>query len=138
MGIRLERHQESALAIARWLETRDEVARVLHPALESFPGHDLWKRDFKGASGIFSFVLKAPAADRFKPRAHAFLDALRLFGLGYSWGGYESLALQVNLSDRKVTTVPEEGPVIRLQIGLEDVADIKRDIEAGLAAASAV
>ncbi|WP_377288517.1 cystathionine beta-lyase [Rhizobium sp. SG2393] len=138
MGIRLERHQQSTLEIARWLETRDEVARVLHPALESFPGHALWKRDFKGSSGIFSFVLKAPSADRFKPRAHAFLDALRLFGLGYSWGGYESLAVHVGLSDRKVTKVPEEGPVIRLQIGLEDVADIRRDIEAGLAAASAV
>ncbi|SIQ00552.1 cystathionine beta-lyase [Rhizobium sp. RU20A] len=138
MGIRLERHQQSTLEIARWLETRDEVARVLHPALESFPGHDLWKRDFKGSSGIFSFVLKAPAADRFKPRAHAFLDALRLFGLGYSWGGYESLAVHVSLADRKVTKAPEEGPVIRLQIGLEDVADIRRDIEAGLAAASAI
>ncbi len=138
MGIRLERHQQSTLEIARWLETRDEVARVLHPALESFPGHALWKRDFKGSSGIFSFVLKAPSADRFKPRAHAFLDALRLFGLGYSWGGYESLAVHVGLGDRKVTKVPEEGPVIRLQIGLEDVADIRRDIEAGLAAASAL
>ncbi|MDQ0320149.1 cystathionine beta-lyase [Pararhizobium capsulatum DSM 1112] len=138
MGVRLERHQESALNIARWLDEREDVARVLHPALPSFPGHDLWKRDFKGASGIFSFVLNVDSADQFKTKAHAFLDALRLFGLGYSWGGYESLALQVGLSDRRICTAPVEGPVLRLQIGLEDVADIRRDIEAGLAAAAAV
>ncbi|OWZ92065.1 cystathionine beta-lyase [Sinorhizobium sp. LM21] len=138
MGIRLERHQESALTLAKWLETREEVARVLHPALPSFPGHELWKRDFTGASGIFSFVLKAESPDRFKAKAHAFLDALRLFGLGYSWGGFESLALHVGLGDRKVALAPTEGPVLRLQIGLEDVPDIRRDIEAGLAAANAV
>lgn len=138
MGVRLDRHQESALNIARWLEVREDVARVLHPALPSFPGHALWKRDFTGSSGIFSFVLKAGSQDRFKPKAHAFLDALSLFGLGYSWGGFESLALHVGLSDRKICTAPSEGPVLRLQIGLEDVADIRKDIEAGLAAAKAV
>jgi cystathionine beta-lyase len=138
MGIRLERHQESALNIARWLEERDDVARVLHPALPGFPGHDLWKRDFTGSSGIFSFVLKAESADQFKPKAHAFLDALSIFGLGWSWGGYESLAVHVGLSDRKVCKAPAEGPVIRLQIGLEDVADLRKDIEAGFAAAKAV
>ena len=138
MGIRLERHQESALNIARWLEERDDVARVLHPALPSFPSHDLWKRDFTGSSGIFSVVLKAESADQFKPKAHAFLDALSIFGLGWSWGGYESLAVHVGLSDRKVCKAPAEGPVIRLQIGLEDVADLRRDIEAGFAAAKAV
>ncbi|MDK1492210.1 cystathionine beta-lyase [Sinorhizobium sp. 7-81] len=138
MGIRLERHQASALAIAEWLESRDEVARVLHPALPSFPGHDLWTRDFGGASGIFSFVLKADSPEKFRTKAHAFLDALSLFGLGYSWGGFESLAVHVNLSDRKVAKAPSEGPVIRLQIGLEDVPDLRRDIEAGFAAANAV
>lgn len=138
MGVRLDRHQESALYIARWLEEREDVARVLHPALPSFPGHELWKRDFAGSSGIFSFVLKAESKDRFKAKAHAFLDALSLFGLGYSWGGYESLALHVGLSDRKICAAPSEGPVLRLQIGLEDVADIRKDIEAGLAAAKAV
>ena len=138
MGVRLERHQESALNIARWLEEREDVARVLHPALPSFPGHDLWRRDFTGASGIFSFVLKVDSADRFKAKAHAFLDALRLFGLGYSWGGFESLAVHVGLSDRRISKAPTEGPVLRLQIGLEDVADIRRDIEAGLAAAADV
>jgi cystathionine beta-lyase len=138
MGVRLERHQESALAIAEWLEGREEVARVLHPALPSFPGHAIWKRDFKGASGIFSFVLAAESPERFKPKAHAFLDALSIFGLGYSWGGFESLALHVNLNDRRISKAPSEGPVLRLQIGLEDVADLKADIEKGLAAARAV
>ncbi|WP_242223078.1 cystathionine beta-lyase [Shinella zoogloeoides] len=138
MGVRLERHQESALELARWLEGVDGVSRVLHPALPSFPGHDLWKRDFKGASGIFSIVLDGVAADRHKAKAHAFLDALSLFGLGYSWGGFECLAVHVNLSDRRVAKGPTEGPVLRLQIGLEDVKDIRADIERGLTAARAV
>ncbi|TWF49870.1 cystathionine beta-lyase [Neorhizobium alkalisoli] len=137
MGIRLDHHQKSTFEIARWLETRDEVSRVLHPGLPSFPGHEIWKRDFKGASGIFSFILKADA-ENMKARAHAFLDALTFFGLGYSWGGYESLALQVNLSDRTICKAPTDGAVIRLQIGLEDVADLKKDIEAGFAAVAAL
>jgi cystathionine beta-lyase len=135
MGIRLEHHQKSALEIAQWLETRDDVASVLHPALPSFPTHHIWKRDFKGSSGVFSFVLKADP-EKFKDKAHAFLDALSIFGLGFSWGGYESLAVLVNLADRTVAAGPSGGPVIRLQIGLEDVADIKRDLEAGFAAAA--
>ena len=138
MGVRLAHHQESALAVAEWLEGREGVARVLHPALPSFPGHELWKRDFKGASGIFSFVLAGKADGRDRARAHAFLDALRYFGLGYSWGGFESLAVHVNLSDRRIRTAPTEGPLIRLQIGLEDVADLKADLERGFAAAAAV
>ncbi|OJF89996.1 cystathionine beta-lyase [Pararhizobium antarcticum] len=138
MGLRLERHQESTLNLARWLAERDDVARVLHPALPSFPGHDLWKRDFCGSSGIFSIVLKVESEDRFKAKAHAFLNALSLFGLGYSWGGYESLAVHVSLSDRTISKAPTEGPVLRLQIGLEDVADLRKDIEAGLSAAAAV
>lgn len=137
MGVRLERHQESALEIARWLEGVDGVSRVLHPGLASFPGHELWKRDFKGASGIFSIVLEGGAPERFRAKAHAFLDALRLFGLGYSWGGFECLAVHVNLADRRIARGPAEGPVIRLQIGLEDVKDIRADIERGLAAARA-
>jgi cystathionine beta-lyase len=94
MGVRLEKHQENALGIARWLEGRPGVKSVLHPALESHPGHAIWKRDFSGASGIFSFVLEGGDAE-----AEAFLDALEIFGLGYSWGGYESLAVQVYLGD---------------------------------------
>ncbi|MGQ3291936.1 MAG: PLP-dependent transferase, partial [Shinella sp.] len=138
MGVRLERHQESALDLARWLEGVDDVSRVLHPALPSFPGHELWKRDFKGSSGIFSIVLNGGSPERYRAKAHAFLDALGIFGLGYSWGGFECLAVHVTLSDRRVAKGPEEGPVLRLQIGLEDVKDIRADIERGLAAARAV
>jgi cystathionine beta-lyase len=138
MGIRLEHHQRSALEVAQWLENREDVSRVLHPALPSFPGHEIWKRDFKGASGVFSFVLKVEEESRFKAKAHALLDTLSLFGLGYSWGGYESLAVPVSLSDRTIRTAPTDGPVIRLQIGLEDVADLRKDLEAGFAAAAAI
>lgn len=138
MGVRLAHHQESALAIARWLESREDVARVLHPALPSFPGHAIWKRDFKGASGVFSFVLKCVSPDAHQRKAQAFLDALTYFGLGYSWGGYESLAVQVRLGDRRLTQGSYEGPLIRLQVGLEDVADLMADLEQGFAAASAI
>jgi len=134
MGVRLAHHQKSTLEIARWLEGKPGVARVLHPGLESHPDHQLFKRDFSGSSGIFSVVLKGGGTEK----AHAFLDALEIFGLGYSWGGYESLAVQVSLADRKVANGPYEGPIIRLQIGLEDVADLKDDIAAGLQAANAV
>lgn len=132
MGVRLERHQENALDIARWLEGQPGVARVLHPGLESFPGHAIWKRDFSGASGIFSIAL-AGGGER---EAHAFLDALEIFGLGYSWGGYESLAVHVWLGDRTVARGDYDGPVIRLQIGLENPEDIKADLTRGLAAAA--
>jgi len=134
MGVRLERHEQSTLEIARWLEQQPGVACVLHPGLESHPGHALWKRDFTGSSGIFSVVLDGGG----QKQAHAFLDALEIFGLGYSWGGYESLAVHVYLGDRTIAKGPYEGPLIRLQIGLEDVADIKADITRGLKAASAV
>lgn len=131
MGVRLEHHRKSALEIAQWLEGKPGVARVMHPALESDPGHALWRRDFNGSSGIFSIVLDGGG----QKEAHAFLDALTVFGLGYSWGGYESLAVHVHLGDRTIAKGPKEGPVIRLQIGLEDVVDLKADIERGLAAA---
>jgi cysteine-S-conjugate beta-lyase len=131
MGLRLERHQKSAMELALWLETDNRVARVLHPALPSFPSHDLWKRDFCGSSGVFSIVLNGGG----RKEAHAFLDALNLFGLGYSWGGFASLAVEVWLADRKIAKAPSEGPVIRLQIGLEDVVDLRADIERGLTAA---
>jgi cystathionine beta-lyase len=131
MGVRLERHQKSALEIARWLERQEGVARVLHPGLESHPDHALWKRDFSGSSGLFSVVLAGGG----QKVAHAFLDALGIFGLGHSWGGFESLAALVSLSDRTVAKGPYEGPLVRLQIGLEDVEDLKGDILRGLEAA---
>lgn len=130
MGVRLEHHRKSALEVAHWLESHPAVAQVLHPALESHPGHEIWKRDFTGSSGIFSFVLKEGG----QTEAHAFLNALEIFGLGYSWGGYESLALQVRVADRLIAKGNYPGPVIRLQIGLEDVADIIADLEKGFAA----
>lgn len=132
MGMRLERHEKNALEIAKWLEGQDGVASVLHPALESFPGHSLWKRDFSGSSGIFSIVLDGGAQEH----AHAFLDALEIFGLGYSWGGYESLAVHVWLDDRTVAHTHYAGPIIRLQIGFEDVEDLKEDISKALKAVS--
>jgi cystathionine beta-lyase len=134
MGVRLERHRKSALEIAIWLETQHGVARVLHPALPSHPDHALWKRDFSGSSGVFSIVLDGGG----KTQAHAFLDALEIFGLGYSWGGYESLAVAAFTGDRTIAKGPYKGAIIRLQIGLEDVEDLKRDLSAGLAAALAI
>lgn len=138
MGVRLERHGQSALDIAERLQDEKGVVRVLHPALPDDPGHAIWKRDFCGSSGIFSFVLDGGGdPQRHKAKAHAFLDALEIFGLGYSWGGFESLAVHVQLGDRVIAKTPAEGPVIRLQIGLEDVADLMEDVRRGLAAAAA-
>lgn len=133
MGIRLEHHRKSALEIAQWLEAHPAVSQVLHPALESHPGHAIWKRDFRGSSGVFSFVL----ADGGSTQARQFLDALSIFGLGYSWGGYESLALEVNVKDRTVTRPEYAGALIRLQIGVEEVADLIADLEQGFAAIKA-
>ena len=133
MGVRLERHQKSALDIARWLEDHaGRGAACYTPASKAIPDHSLWKRDFSGSSGIFSIVLAGGG----QKQAHAFLDALRIFGLGYSWGGYESLAVPVFIGDRVVAKGSYDGPLIRLQIGLEDVEDLKADISAGLAAAA--
>ena len=131
---RLPRHHENGLAIARWLQQRPEVARVLHPALPEDPGHALWKRDFTGACGLFGVVLN-PAREK---AVHAFLDALQLFGLGFSWGGYESLAIHCDpqLKSRSFP-VGLEGPLLRLHIGLESPADLIADLERGFAALNA-
>lgn len=130
LGVRLEHHQKAALELARWLEDQPGVAQVLHPALESHPTHALWKRDFTGSSGVFSVVLNGGG----EKQADAFLDALEIFGLGYSWGGFESLAVPVFLADRTVAKGDYAGPVIRLQIGLEDVEDLKTDLLKALSA----
>ncbi|WP_223479277.1 cystathionine beta-lyase [Oricola indica] len=132
MGLRLKHHEASALEIARWLEGRPGVVKVLHPGLESHPGHAIFKRDFSGSSGTFSFVLEGGEA-----QADAFLDALRIFGLGYSWGGYDSLAVNASLADRTVASRDYGGAIMRLHIGVEDVADLMSDIEGALAAALA-
>jgi cystathionine beta-lyase len=129
MGVRLKHHQESALAVARWLQKRPEVARVLHPALESDPGHTIWKRDFTGACGLFGVELK-PVPNT---KVRAFLDTLKLFGMGYSWGGFESLVVPSDTRDR-VAPGAFAGPTLRLHIGLEDIDDLLADLEAGFAA----
>ena len=130
LGVRLERHQKSALELARWLAERPEVARVLHPALPSHPSHALWKRDFTGSSGLFSIVLKPVSHESLA----AMLDGLELFGMGYSWGGFESLILPFDpRAYRTATTWQAEGPAVRLHVGLEDVDDLKADLDAGFA-----
>ncbi len=131
LAVRLAQHHRSALEIARWLKTRPEVLRVMHPALEGDPGHAIWKRDFTGASGLFSIVLK-PAPQK---AVDALLNAVKLFGMGYSWGGFESLMIPFDCAPyRTATKWAPGGPALRLHIGLEHVEDLKRDLERGLAA----
>ncbi len=128
-GVRLRQHQENALEIARWLQARPEVSRVLYPALPQDPGHALWRRDFTGASGLFAIVLRPASA----PQVAAMLDGMELFQMGASWGGYESLILPTHPEKiRTATTWQAEGPGVRLHVGLEDPADLIADLEAGL------
>ncbi|TPG22782.1 cystathionine beta-lyase [Sphingomonas koreensis] len=129
MAVRLAQHQASALEIARWLATRPEVGTVLHPALPDCPGHDLFARDFTGSSGLFSFVLKGGT----EASRAAFIDALELFGIGFSWGGFESLAVPAD-PVRSATTPDFGGALVRLHIGLEDPADLIADLEKAFAA----
>jgi cystathionine beta-lyase len=130
MAVRLRQHEENGVEIARWLKAQPQVARVLHPALPDCPGHEIWKRDFRGASGLFSFVLRG-GTDSDRTR---FIDALELFGMGYSWGGYESLVVPVDPERlRTVTSWQAEGPLVRLHIGLEDPRDLIEDLAQGLA-----
>jgi cystathionine beta-lyase len=132
MAVRLRRHEESALAVAHWLKERPEVARVLHPALPDCPGHEIWRRDFTGSTGLFSFIL-AGGGDKARVRL---IDALQLFGIGYSWGGYESLAVPADPERiRTATDWRPEGPLVRLHIGLEDVDDLIEDLAQALASA---
>jgi cystathionine beta-lyase len=130
MAVRLRQHEASALKVAQWLKAQPQVAAVLHPALPDCPGHALWARDFSGSSGLFSFVLRGGEdADRTR-----FIEALELFGLGYSWGGYESLVVPADPQRlRTATRWQAEGPVVRLHIGLEDADDLIEDLAAALA-----
>jgi cysteine-S-conjugate beta-lyase len=134
MGVRLAQHSASGMKVARWLAGRPEVARIMHPALETDPGHAIWRRDYTGACGLFAIVFKpAPQA-----AVHAFLDALTLFGIGASWGGFESLAIPFDCTTfRTVTPWAPGGPTVRLHIGLEDVDDLIEDLERGFAALAA-
>jgi cystathionine beta-lyase len=134
LSVRLAQHHRSGLEMARWLEARPEVLKVLHPGLESDPGHAIWKRDFTGASGLFSIVLKP------KPQAavDAMLNSLTLFGMGFSWGGFESLAIPFDCATyRTATTWAPGGPTLRLHIGLENTDDLKADLDRGFAVLNA-
>lgn len=131
LSVRLDRHSKSGLAIAGWLQSRPEVGAVIHPALPGDRGYGLWRRDFKGASGLFSIVLKPYP----KAAVRRMLNALSIFGMGYSWGAFESLIVPFDCSSARTATVwKPEGPALRLHIGLEDVNDLKRDLERGFAA----
>lgn len=131
LSTRLDRHQDNGLALAKWLAKRSEIERVIHPALKGCPGHSVWKRDFTGASGLFSAVLKPTAL----PALKAFFNALKLVGIGFSWGGFESLAVHVHPERyRSASDWAEDGPVIRFHAGLEDIDDVKADIDNGFAA----
>jgi cystathionine beta-lyase len=127
LGVRLERQMKSALKVAEWLAERPEVGRVFHPALPEDPGHALWKRDMTGASGLFSFSLAAWG----ETEAKRLIDGLELFGIGASWGGYESLATLASKNiTRTVNPWPSDRPLIRLHIGLEDTDDLIADLKA--------
>jgi cystathionine beta-lyase len=128
MAIRLDHQMRSAIRVAEWLNERPEVSRILYPALPGDPGHALWERDMTGASGLFGVIFDGwSIAD-----AKTFVDGLELFGIGASWGGFESLAILANPA-RQRTAVPweAEGPLVRLHIGLEDTDDLIEDLEAG-------
>jgi cystathionine beta-lyase len=128
LDVRLQRHMTSGIEMARWLEDRPEVARVIHPALPSHPGHAIWQRDFSGSTGLFCVVLK-PTTDK---ALAAFLDHLKLFGMGYSWGGFESLVIPFDPSSyRTATKWQESGPALRFHIGLDAIEDLKADLSAG-------
>ncbi len=129
LDVRLERHMKNAMHVAEWLRSREEVETVLYPALSNAPGHQLWKRDFTGASGLFSVVLK-PCAEK---AVNAFLDRLTLFGMGYSWGGFESLAVPFK-PHRTASEWTGHGPCVRFHIGLESPDDLTADLAEGFAA----
>lgn len=131
---RMARHEETGLKLAKWLGKRAEVERVLHPAFKSCPGHTIFKRDFSGSSGLFSILMKPLAAGQIK----AFFNALKIFGVGYSWGGFESLCVHVRpQNNRTAEPWTEAGPVFRLSAGLEDADDLIADLDRALAAMAA-
>jgi cystathionine beta-lyase len=135
MALRLKEHERQALELATWLRGRPEVKEVLHPALPGAPGHELWKRDFTGSSGLFSIILHP----RSEAAIAAMLDDLQLFGMGYSWGGFESLIVPFDCAPyRTATRWAPGGPALRIQVGLEDLDDLKADLDAGFARLRAI
>ncbi|MFO0997381.1 MAG: cystathionine beta-lyase [Alphaproteobacteria bacterium] len=130
IGVRMRQHHENGLTLARWLQDRPEVARVMHPGLPNDPGHTLWKRDFTGASGLFSILLKPFP----KPAVSAMLDKMELFGMGFSWGGFESLIVPEPVAHlRSATPWTDDDSILRLHAGLEDTDDLIKDLEKGFA-----
>jgi cystathionine beta-lyase len=130
MELRLREAERQALALAHWFKGRAEVRGVIHPAFPDYPGHEIWKRDFTGSSGLFSIVLN-PVPDR---ALAAMLDGLELFGMGYSWGGFESLVIAFDCTKyRTATRWAPGGPTLRFSIGLEDIEDLKEDLDRGFA-----
>jgi cystathionine beta-lyase len=134
LSVRLDRHYRSGMKVAEWLSARPEVKRVLHPGLPDDPGHAVWKRDFTGASGLFSVEFNR-CSDK---SVHAFMNALSLFGMGYSWGGFESLVILFDCGEyRTATQWSPGGPTLRFHIGLEEPNDLLADLERGFAAMKA-
>jgi cystathionine beta-lyase len=132
LSVRLRHHQRQALDLARWLQCRGEVSQVLYPALPDDPGNPLWRRDFSGASGLFAVRLEPHFDDR---AVNAMLGRLQLFGLGHSWGGYESLIVPTDPSAQRRPA--GSGALLRIHVGLEDVEDLRADLDRGLCALSA-
>jgi cystathionine beta-lyase len=127
LSVRLRQHEASALKVAHWLKEQPQVARVLHPAFESCPGHEFWRRDFSGSTGLFSFILSGGD----EAARDALIDSLELFGIGYSWGGFESLAVPADAT-RTANKPQYEGPLVRLQVGLEGADDLIADLHQAL------
>ena len=126
LSVRMQQHEKNALEVAKWLEGREEVHKVLHPAFKSCPGHDIWKRDFTGAAGLFSILLN-PVPDKLVKKM---IDELELFGLGASWGGFESLILRTQLT-RNIADWDNKYPCVRLHVGLENTNDLIEDLKNG-------
>ncbi len=124
---RMAHHQKAALEIAQWMKTIPEITKVFHPALPDCPGHEIWKRDFSGSNGLFGFLVKPCSEEAIA----AFVDGLHHFGMGYSWGGYESLILRLWLDKIRSAKQYEEGVYFRIHIGLEDMEDLREDLAAG-------
>jgi cystathionine beta-lyase len=129
MGIRLKAHQDTAITVAKWLQQRSEVSLILHPAFPDCPGHEIWKRDFSGSTGLFSFILDKKYS---KEAIARMVDNMKIFGIGASWGGFESLIMPIEPSNiRTARKWPHKNTSIRIYIGLESVSDIINDLENG-------